>query len=608
MSPLVRHCTAGRPAGQLRRSVLDKGLESNGAEVSAGIGVAMGLRRPLRGGSRWLTVGLTCLTTVLPLSIAACAEPAAVVGGSPSSSESGAPAAQAPTTSHVSESAIAAKIGQHITADTPVVVAGRSFEPAGFASFYQSRGNEPVWVTANGLTPRGTTLVADLNAIGGEGFDPRLYLPADLPGADASADDLARIELEISAGLVRYAEDARIGLSPPRRTDPNLSATEKVIDPTGVLLSAAVAPDMTPYIESLAPQDQVYRGLREALHRYQALEKSGAWQPLTAAMGLQPGAGNDHVRQLRRALVLMGDLPADADVQSANYGEDVTAAVRKFQRRHAIAASGAVDAATRNAYNVPPATRIRQIQVNMERRRWMPAELGADHILVNLPNYTLDVIEDGKSVLDMRVVIGKPTWPTPVFSDMMEYLEFNPYWTVPPGILKKEVLPKMRSNPGYASSAGLKVYQNGRPVDPASVDWSSAGRNFSFRQDPGERNALGRIKFMFPNQYSVYLHDTPSKALFARSTRAYSHGCVRVEKPMDLAIYLLGRNGDGWDRQRIDRAIRTGRNSSVRLKEPLPVHLAYFTVWLDSDGSVQFRNDIYGRDSTLERTLSASAG
>jgi murein L,D-transpeptidase YcbB/YkuD len=397
-------------------------------------------------------------------------------------------------------------------------------------------------------------------------------------------------------------------MSPPRRNDPALSATEKVIDPTGVLLSAASAPDLTAYLDGLAPQDRVYLGLREALKRYRALETSGAWQPLTPAMALEPGASNEHVRRLRHALVLMGDLPADADVQSTHYSDDVAAAVRRFQKRNGIGATGTVDAATRTAYNVPPATRIRQIHVNMERRRWMPTELGANHIFVNLPSYTLDVIEDGKSVLDMRVVIGKPTWPTPVFSDMMEYLEFNPYWTVPPGILKKEVLPKMRSNPGYAAAAGLKVYYNGKPVNPSAVDWSSAGAGYSFRQDPGERNALGRIKFMFPNQYAVYLHDTPSKALFGRSTRAFSHGCIRVEKPMDLAVYVLNRNGENWSRQRIDRVINAQRNSSVRLSKPLPVHLAYFTVWLDSDGSVQFRNDVYGRDTTLERTLSASAG
>lgn len=166
----------------------------------------------------------------------------------------------------------------------------------------------------------------------------------------------------------------------------------------------------------------------------------------------------------------------------------------------------------------------------------------------------------------------------------------------------------MRSNPGYASSAGLKVYQNGRPVDPSAIDWSTVAGGYSFRQDPGERNALGRIKFMFPNSYSVYLHDTPSRALFARSTRAFSHGCVRVEKPMDLATYLLARNGDGWNEDRIDRTIDSGKNSSIRLKDPIQVHLAYLTVWLGSDGSVQFRNDIYGRDTTLDRVLSASAG
>lgn len=558
-------------------------------------------------GSRWLTVGLTCLSTLLPLSIAACAEPGSLAtGGAPAAAVDSAATASAPV--HNADAAIATAIGKLIEADTPVVVAGRSYPASTFATFYQSRNDEPVWVATTGLTPRATALVGDLKQANQEGFDPRLYLPAELPAAGASADSLAQTELEFSAGLVRYANDARIGLAPPLRSDPNQSTPEKVIDSTAVLLSAASAPDMSAFIDGLSPQDRLYQGLREALRRYRALDQSGAWETLTPAMGLQPGASSDHVRRLRQSLVLMGDLPANADVQSTHYDDAVTGAVRRFQRRNNIAASGTVDAATRTAYNVPPSARIQQIQLNMERRRWMPTDLGADHILVNLPNYTLEVVEEGKPVLEMRVVVGKPDWPTPVFSDLMEYLEFNPYWTVPPGILKKEVLPKMRSNPGYAAASGLKVYYNGKPVNPASVDWSSAGSGYSFRQDPGERNALGRIKFMFPNQYAVYLHDTPSKALFGRGTRAFSHGCVRVEKPMDLAVYLLNRNGQSWSRQRIEQTIGAKRNSSVRLGEPLPVHLAYFTVWLDGDGNVQFRNDIYGRDTTLERTLSASAG
>jgi len=566
-------------------------------------------RRWNQGRGHWLAVGLTCFSTLLPLSIAACAELGTAATGGPAASgpsaEAAAPATPSPQTS---ERAIASAIGQQIAAETPVVVGGQSYPSQDFATFYQSRSDQPVWVSGEGLTAKGESLVASLKALSELGFNPRLYLPEILPAAGASASDLARGELELSAGLVRYANNAQLGISPPRRNDASLSVPEKVIDPTGVLLSAVGAPDLAAYVDRLQPHDRVYLGLREALKRYRALDASGAWQTLTPAMSLRPGDSNDNVGRLRQSLVLMGDLPAGTDTTSSVFDENMVAAVRRFQRRHDIAASGSIDAATRSAYNVTPDARVRQILVNMERRRWMPTDLGTDHILVNLPSYSLDVVENDKSVLNMRVVIGKPNWPTPVFSDVMEYLEFNPYWTVPPGILKKEVLPKMRNNPGYAASAGLKVYYNGKPVNPSSVDWSTAGRGYSFRQDPGERNALGKIKFMFPNQYAVYLHDTPSKSLFGRSQRAFSHGCVRVEKPMDLAVYVLNRNADGWSEKRIDQTIRARKNRSVRLDAPLPVHLAYFTVWLDSDGSVQFRNDVYTRDTTLERTMSASAG
>lgn len=560
-----------------------------------------------RGQARWLTVGLTCLAALLPWSIAACAETRAAIFGSESTASTATPPATSPAPAETAfaDKAIAAALAKRLEATTPIVLAGQQTPIDRFASFYQSRQYEPVWVNNSGLTPQGTALIASLKKVNREGFDARLYMPTVLSEPGASADDLAETELAISAGLVRYANDATIGRSPPRRNDPNTSASEKIVDPTAVLLSAADATEVDAYVDTLPPQDRIYKGLQEALRRYRALEKSGTWQPLSAT--LQPGVNGEAVRSLRQSFVLMGDLPADADTHSTHYGEDVTAAVRRFQHRHALPLTGTMDATTRNAYNVPPDTRVRQILVNMERRRWMPTDLGANHIFVNLADYKLNVIENDKSVLEMRVVVGKPTWPSPVFSDVMEYMEFNPYWHVPPGILKKEVLPKMRSNPGYASAAGLKVYQNGRQIDPADVDWAQAGGGYSFRQDPGERNALGRMKFMFPNPYSVYLHDTPSKSLFNRSDRAFSHGCIRLEKPMELAVYVLNRNSGEWDQNRIERTIGTRRNSSVRLKEPLPVHLAYFTVWLDGDGSVQFRNDVYGRDATLERTLSASA-
>lgn len=603
MAAMHRSISGGAGSGRVRlwpRIAARPAMACLGAGRGDWQGVAS--RRP----SRWLSIGVTCLSALLPWSIAACAElnpfggPATVASPAAGS----APTAEAPA----ADKAIAAAIEKQLASGEQVVGGGWSTPVDSFATFYQSRAYEPVWVTAGGLSARGAALVTDLKKVDRDGFNPRLYIADPLPGPGSSAADLAKGELELSAGLVRFDTDARNGVSPPRRGDPDVAATEKVIDPTSVLLSGASAPDLAAFLDQLPPNDAIYHGLREALGRYRALERSGVWQPLTATMALQPGASNDNVRHFRESLVLMGDLPADADAHSTHFDASVTAAVSRFQRRHALPVTGVVDAATRTAYNVPPSARVRQILVNMERRRWMPTDLGESHIFVNLANYSLDVMEDGKSVLQMRVVVGKPTWPTPVFSDMMEYLEFNPYWTVPPGILKKEVLPKMRSNPGYASSAGLKVYQNGRPVDPSAIDWSTVAGGYSFRQDPGERNALGRIKFMFPNSYSVYLHDTPSRALFARSTRAFSHGCVRVEKPMDLATYLLARNGDGWNEDRIDRTIDSGKNSSIRLKDPIQVHLAYLTVWLGSDGSVQFRNDIYGRDTTLDRVLSASAG
>ncbi len=494
--------------------------------------------------------------------------------------------------------------------EATVVVGGRAYPIEPLRVFYQSRGYAPVWVDAHGANARGTALIAALADAGGDGLDASLYRVGADEGAAVAAggtEALAALELGLSTALVRYAHDVSIGRAALRPPDPDLRITPKVIDPTAVLMSAADASDEAAFVSGLAPSGPLYQGLRAALERYRKLEQSGVWAALPAKEALQPGASSPSVRTLRQVLAATGDLQMPV-FDTPTYDDAVAEAVKRFQRRHRLAPTGTVNEATRKAFNVPPAMRVRQILVNMERRRWMPDDLGNPHVFVNLPDYTLAVVENDASVMQMNVVIGKATWPTPVFSDLIEYLEFNPHWHVPPTILKKEVLPRMRSNPGYASASGLRVFYNGKPVDPWAVDWSATrGAGYSFRQDPGQRNALGRIKFMLPNEFAVYLHDTPSKSLFQRPVRAFSHGCVRVAQPLELAEYLLARNDESWTRSRIERMIRAGNNRAVTLKTPVPVHLTYFTALPDGDGGVQFRNDVYGKDTTLERTLFASA-
>jgi murein L,D-transpeptidase YcbB/YkuD len=249
-------------------------------------------------------------------------------------------------------------------------------------------------------------------------------------------------------------------------------------------------------------------------------------------------------------------------------------------------------------------TQVRQIALNMERWRWLPQDLGQRYILVDVPAYTLDVVERDRSVMTMRVVVGKPSWPTPVLSATMSYIVLNPDWRVPPNIAARELVPILRANPGYLAQNNMRLSNGAHDVDPRTVDWNQVStKNFPYRlrQEPGPKNPLGTVKFMFPNRFQVYLHDTPSRTLFAKPERAFSHGCIRVEKPMDLAEYALR---GVLSRERIAAGLGRGASRTVPLAEPLPTYLVYRTVLVKDDGTIQFRPDIYGYDALRERGAS----
>ncbi len=271
--------------------------------------------------------------------------------------------------------------------------------------------------------------------------------------------------------------------------------------------------------------------------------------------------------------------------------------------------AGAVGPKTRAALNVPVEARIRQVILNIDRLRHQTSTFGDRHIVVNIPNYQLDVMEEGESVMTMRVVVGKPDWQTPTFQSTMTHLVMNPYWVVPEGITHREIIPKVLQNPAYLKHQNMEMLRghgsNTKIINPANIDWSTISiRDFPyrFRQRPGSRNALGRIKFKFPNRFHVYMHDTPARALFAKPKRAFSHGCVRLERPTDLAAYLL-QNDPAWTSGRIEQTIKGGRRQHVNLSQPIDVHLIYQTAWVDADGRVQFRPDIYGLDKKHQKVL-----
>jgi L,D-transpeptidase YcbB len=507
---------------------------------------------------------------------------------------------------HALESAVRVVLDE---ADPALTVGGRPVDVEPLSMFYAERQDHPLWIVAGGIGPRGEALQNALAEAGRDGLYAVDYeLPLSLRGAK-NEPDLARAEVMLSAVLVRYALDLRRGRAFPAKRDRDQDVTPKPLDPVAILGAAAAAPDLYAYLQTLVPEDPVYRGLREALAEYRSIAAHGGWGLVPDRPTLSVGSVGRAVEALRSRLRLSGDLPADSAVPTLNrFDEPLRQAVVAFQARHGLAPDGSVGPRTRTALNVPVDERIRQILVNLERARWLPEDLGDPYVLVNMAAFDLEVVEADRVALEMRVVVGRPARSTPMFSDEITYLEFNPYWHVPRTILREDKLPILRSDPAALTAQGIRVIApGGTVVDPTTINWSEVSASnfpYSLRQDPGPRNALGRVKFMFPNAHDIYLHDSPSRGLFKRSTRAYSSGCIRVEKPIELAEFLL-KNNDGWNRRRIEGVIAAGKNRSVVLPNPVAVHLVYLTAWMGRDGRVQFRNDLYNRDARLVAALDA---
>jgi murein L,D-transpeptidase YcbB/YkuD len=319
------------------------------------------------------------------------------------------------------------------------------------------------------------------------------------------------------------------------------------------------------------------------------------------ARAYRPGVSHPAVATLRQRLAASGDLGTPR-VESQRYDTDLAQAVRVFQQHHGLPPTGVADAATLAVLNVALDRRIRQVELNLDRWRWLPDDLGARHLRVNIPYFHLEAYEHGQLALDIRAVVGKKGTETPIFSDEMTHVVMSPYWNIPPTIAQDETLPAVSEDPAFLERQNIEVVRvsgiAAAPVDPASVDWDdpSALEGLRFRQRPGAGNALGLVKFLFPNTHDVYVHDTPADALFSRLGRAFSHGCVRVEEPLTLAEYVLSGE-PRWTTATISAAMHAGTETHVKLTSPIPIHIVYFTAWADRDGGLHFRDDVYGYDA-----------
>ncbi len=460
-------------------------------------------------------------------------------------------------------------------------------------------------------SPRMDQLIARLAAAERDGLFPRDYpieyltsLKDSLQAGDAFTEAYA--ELAFSAFLLRYASDLKIGRFVPRKIDPELFVSRKKLPLVPVLSTLTKYETLEAFFKDWEPQNPEYRTLRNALRRYQAIEAKGGWNSVDPGETLKPGMNDPRVAQVRARLMATGELTQSASDPNL-YDEGLEIAVRQFQAEHGLDADGVVGKQSIFAMNIPARERVRQIIVNLERWRWLPEDLGDQHILVNVAGFELRRSEYGSVQEVIRVVVGKPGHRTPVFSNKIKYLELNPTWTVPYSIATKEMLPKLQANPGYLGQS-FELLQGGRSIPFTSVDWASYSRKsfpFTIRQKPGPKNALGRVKFIFPNKHAIYLHDTPSRSLFSRTARAFSHGCIRVGRPLHLANQLLSDAPGKWSLRKIQTVLDSAKRTRVNLPEPLPVHLTYSTVFRGLNGAINFRPDIYGRDKRLYRALFA---
>lgn len=460
-----------------------------------------------------------------------------------------------------------------------------------------------VWVVDGdppALGPRGLIVRKVMEAAEREGLAPADY---PIPGATTAPE----LDRAVTAVLLGYLTDLRAGRVAPRRADPALFVHRRTVDGLGLLSAVAGSAEPARTIADLAPGNPVYRRLRRLLYEYRSLAEAGGWPGVPEGESLKPGMTDPRIAAVRRRLAATGEYTPPT-IASNLYDGALEVAMRAFQRRHGLDSDGVIGRRTVTALNVPVGTRIRQIVLNMERFRWMPDDLGDDHVFVNMAGFELDYVKDGTIRLSMRVVVGRQFRETPIFSDAIRYLELNPNWTVPRKIAVEDLLPKIRRDPSYLAAGGYQVLAatagGWHPLDPASIDWRSVGAGrfpYRLRQLPGKANALGQVKFMFPNQFDVYLHDTPARDVFRRSVRTLSSGCIRLEKPLTLAEALLRR--DGQDPRVIQQILGTGQTTRVNLKAPVPVHLAYLTAWIGEGGTVEFRDDVYGRDALLAKAL-----
>jgi L,D-transpeptidase YcbB len=493
--------------------------------------------------------------------------------------------------------------------------------PSAVIRFYQMRKYEPAWTRDGHPLPVAEALAKAIREADAEGLQPRNYHLERIESALGNirqsqarnerpeTGTIIEVEFLLSDAYLVYAAHLLNGRVNPE----TLHAEEWTIYPSRFnlvrqLSMALDGGDVEGSLKGLLPAQQGYGRLKTALIVYRGLAARGGWPVIPGDGRLEKGMKSDRVPVLRSRLKVTGEMPATADGASDLFDEAVEEAVKRFQLGHGLLDDGIVGTRTLRAINVPVEKRIRQLELNLERWRWLPQNLGNPYILVNIAGYGLEVVENESPVLTMKIVVGTAFQKTPVFSGKMSYIEMNPYWNVPHSIATEETLAKIQKDPNFLTKENMKVFtagQNTETVNPASIEWSALSEShfpYRLRQEPGPRNPLGRIKFMFPNKHSVYLHDTSDPQLFRKERREFSHGCIRIEKPMEMASFVM-QGSKEWPIEKIKAVLKTKETTVANLPKPIPVHILYFTAWGNGDGTTHFLEDIYRRDERLDIAL-----
>lgn len=482
-------------------------------------------------------------------------------------------------------------------------------EIADLQRFYAARNHQPVWITSEpelALLEIALTFIANAESEGLDSHDYQLQqLQQLLQQIGQSLPAAIELEIRTTHALLILARDLSRGRFTAAKADEDWHIPQASFDAVAFLREAIKTNRLQQSLNDLPPKQLNYQLLKQTLARYQTLANSHIeWVHIPSAPSIRPGDTHPNIPLIRQRIAQAYAADGAGEyhitpVASEHYDDELVTAIQAFQAQHGLNTDGVIGKNTIRALNVPLDRKIRQLRINMERLRWLPRNLGERYALVNTAGFRLSVVEKDKPVLAMRIIVGRDYRSTPTFNGKLSHMILNPYWNVPDSIARKDLLPKQQSDPSHFASLNIKIFpnhnRNGEAIDPDTIDWQAIKHRFPYvlRQDPGKNNALGRIKFMFPNSFDIYLHDTPSKSLFQRDVRTFSSGCIRLEKPLEFAAFALGKQELP---EKFLADMESGQTTTVHLPKPLPIYLVYITAWIDEQEKLHFSPDIYDRD------------